>query len=226
MEAEDPWMEETVSGGRDPRRTAWQAARPGHDALDDEIRSRRATSFGVAAAAYAEHRPDYPAAAIRWALGPLGIRTSRTSRDGADSNQDSHPIVVLDLAAGTGKLTAQLADPAVTRVVTSVVAVEPDPPMRAELRRRLPDVPAAAGSAEAIPLAGGTADAVFVGQAAHWFDLDLAMPELARVLRPGGVLAGLWNGHDDDAWLGRRALRRGRSSQRGGAQRLAGWRAG
>ncbi len=78
-----------------------------------------------------------------------------------------------------------------------VSAVEPDAHMIAELRRALPEVTAMAGRAEAIPLPDASVDAVFAGQAAHWFDLDLAMPEIARVLAPGGVFAGLWNTDDD-----------------------------
>ncbi len=103
------------------------------------------------------------------------------------------PVDVLDLGAGTGKLTARLASlPGPSRVV----AVEPDPEMLAELRRQLPGVQAMEGRAEAIPLPDGSVDAVLAGQAAHWFDLDRALPEIARVLRPGGVLAGLWNADD------------------------------
>jgi SAM-dependent methyltransferase len=99
---------------------------------------------------------------------------------------------VLDLGAGTGKLTATLVGSGL-----DVTAVEPDPAMLAELRRQLPSVRALPGSAEEIPLPGGGADAVLVGQALHWFDLDRALPEIARVLMPGGVLAGLWNVDDD-----------------------------
>jgi SAM-dependent methyltransferase len=139
--------------------------------------ARRAASFGAAAAAYAEHRPDYPAAGIRWALGPV--------------TAPGRPVLALDLGAGTGKLTAQLAGQ------VSVVAVEPDPAMLAELRRRLPSAIAMNGRAEAIPLRDACVDAVLAGQAAHWFDLGLAMPEIARVLVPGGVFAGLWNADDD-----------------------------
>src|SRR6185437_8313107 len=73
----------------------------------------------------------------------------------------------------------------------------PDPAMLAQLHHALPDVPALAGSAEAIPLPDGSVDAVLSGNAMHWFDLDLAGPEIARVLSPGGVLAGLWNLLDD-----------------------------
>jgi SAM-dependent methyltransferase len=99
---------------------------------------------------------------------------------------------VADLGAGTGILTGALA-----RLGADVVAVEPDPDMLAELRRQLPDVRAEQGSAEAIPLPDGSVDAVVAGQAMHWFDMDRALPEIARVLVPGGVLAGLWNCDDD-----------------------------
>jgi SAM-dependent methyltransferase len=99
---------------------------------------------------------------------------------------------VIDLGAGTGKVTATLA-----RLGLDVTAVEPDPAMLAELRRQLPSVRSLPGSAEQIPLPDGGADAVLVGQALHWFDLDRALPEIARVLTPGGVLAGLWNADDD-----------------------------
>lgn len=99
---------------------------------------------------------------------------------------------VLDLGAGTGKLTAGLLAPG-----AEVVAVEPDPAMLAELRRSLPDVRALRGGAEAIPLPDASVDAVPAGNAVHWFDTAVAGPEIARVLAPGGVLAGLWNLLDD-----------------------------
>ncbi|WP_233219690.1 class I SAM-dependent methyltransferase [Micromonospora sp. RP3T] len=104
---------------------------------------------------------------------------------------------VLDLGAGTGKLTATLQ-----AVGAGVTAVEPDPAMRAELRRALPDVRALSGSAEAIPLPDASVDAVLAGNAMHWFDMAVAGPEIARVLAPGGVLAGLWNVLDDEVdWV-------------------------
>ena len=146
--------------------------------------ARRAASFGAAATDYARHRPDYPVAAIRWALEPV-MRTGR------------HPVRILDLGAGTGKLTAQLAGLALDGGRPQVSAVEPDPQMIAELRRAIPEVTAMADPAEAIPLPDASVDAVFAGQAAHWFDLDRAMPEIARVLTRGGVFAGLWNTEDD-----------------------------
>jgi SAM-dependent methyltransferase len=136
--------------------------------------TERARSFGAVAAAYAEHRPGYPPEAVDWALAHA---------PGLD---------VLDLGAGTGKLTEAL----VARPGVHVTAVDPDPAMLAQLRLRLAAVDAREGAAEAIPLPDASVDAVLAGQAIHWFDLDRALPEIARVLRPGGVLAGLWNGDD------------------------------
>jgi SAM-dependent methyltransferase len=142
-----------------------------------EERLLHGSSFGAAAAAYAEHRPDYAEAAVQWALEPVWSR---------------RPLRVIDLGAGTGKLTATLV-----RLGADVTAVEPDQSMLAELHRELPSVRSVPGSAEKIPLPDGSADAVLAGQAMHWFDMDRAMPEIARVLSPGGVLAGLWNVDDD-----------------------------
>jgi SAM-dependent methyltransferase len=99
---------------------------------------------------------------------------------------------VIDLGAGTGKLTATLV-----ALGADVVAVEPDPAMLAELRRAQPDLRALAGSAEEIPLPDASVDVVLAGNAMHWFDLDVAGAEIARVLAPGGILAGLWNVFDD-----------------------------
>jgi len=100
---------------------------------------------------------------------------------------------VLDLGAGTGKLTGGL----LALGLLDVLAVEPDAEMLGELTRRFPEVDARPGSAEDIPLPDDSVDAVLAGQAMHWFDLDRALPEIARVLAPGGVLAGLWNVDDD-----------------------------
>ena len=135
------------------------------------------SSFGAAAAAYAEHRPGYAEAAVRWALEPA---------------RDRRPVRVADVGAGTGKLTATLIG-----LGAEVTAVEPDPQMLAELRRTMPEVRSVPGSAEEIPLPDASLDAVLAGQAMHWFDMNRARPEIARVLRPGGVLAGLWNVDDD-----------------------------
>ncbi len=146
--------------------------------MDSDDWARRGSSFGAAAAAYAEHRPDYPAAAVRWCVGPAG--------------RDVAGLRVLDLGAGTGKLTAVLVS-----LGAEVTAVEPDAAMLAELRRQVPSARALAGPAEAIPLADGSVDAVLCGQSMHWFDRSRAVPEIARVLVPGGALGALWNSDDD-----------------------------
>lgn len=134
---------------------------------------RFATAFSLAAAEYERGRPSYPAAAIDRLADELGL--------GRDST-------VVDLAAGTGKLTRELL-PRFDRVV----AIEPLAEMRAELERGSDGVEALAGTAEKIPLDEGSADAVFVAQAFHWFDGPRALAEIARILRPRGGLGLLWN---------------------------------
>ena len=142
--------------------------------VEQDDRLRLGSSFGTAAVAYSEHRPDYAQAAVRWALEPSpGPR-------------------VLDLGAGTGKLTTTLL-----ALGTDVVAVQPDPAMLTELRRALPTIRSLRGSAEAIPLPDASVDLALAGNAMHWFDMDVAGPEIARVLAPDGILAGLWNVFDD-----------------------------
>jgi SAM-dependent methyltransferase len=142
--------------------------------MTQDERALRGSSFGGVAASYAEHRPDYAEAAVRWAIASApGLR-------------------ILDLGAGTGKVTGTLVD-----LGAEVTAVEPDPAMLTELRSRLPGVRALSGTAEAIPLPDASVDAVVAGQAMHWFNMSVAGPEIARVLVPGGILAGLWNIDDD-----------------------------
>jgi SAM-dependent methyltransferase len=136
-----------------------------------------AASFGPVADLYDRSRPSYPAAALDWLL-PAG-----------------NPRVI-DLGAGTGKLTRSLRDRGLT-----VTAVEPSPGMRSQLAR---SVPGLKGSAEEIPLPPGSADVVLVAQAWHWVDPARAVPEVARVLAPGGRLGLLWNVRDDTAdWVRR-----------------------
>jgi SAM-dependent methyltransferase len=136
---------------------------------------RAAQAFSATAALYDRVRPSYPLAAVQASADALGLPPS---------------AAVLDLAAGTGKLTAVLRE-----VVPEgeVIAVDPSPRMLGVLRARLPHVRALEGDAAAIPLADGSVGAVFVGEALHWFDIDRAAPELARVLEAGGGLALLWN---------------------------------
>lgn len=132
----------------------------------------RATSFGQVADDYDRLRPGPPAAALDWLIPP-GCRAA------------------VDLGAGTGLFTRALR-----QRVADVTAVEPDDRMRAVLAARSPDVRAVAGRGEAIPLPDASADAVFVSSAWHWFDLDLAVPEIARVLRDGGRLGVIWVSRD------------------------------
>lgn len=153
-----------------------RAAAP-ESAAEAAERLLHGASFGAAAEAYAEHRPGYAEDAVRWAVEPVWSR---------------RPLRVADLGAGTGKLTATLAG-----LGAGVTAVEPDQQMLVELRRQMPAVRSVSGSAEDLPLPDGSVDAVLAGQAMHWFDMDRAMPEIARVLTPGGVLAALWNVDDD-----------------------------
>lgn len=136
--------------------------------------SELARSFDRAAEEYERGRPGYAEAA----LDAVGLP--------ADA-------VVLDLAAGTGKLTRQLV-PRFARVL----AVEPLAGMRAQLERVVPEAEALIGTAESIPLDDDSVDAVFVAEAFHWFGTDSAVAEIARVLRPGGMLAILFNVRDGE----------------------------
>jgi SAM-dependent methyltransferase len=145
----------------------------------DEHTQRRATVFGDVAAAYQRARPTYPMAAVEWMLEPAPGRQ------------------VLDLAAGTGKLTGVLLEAG-----AEVTAVEPLAGMRAELSAAHPDATTLDGTAEDIPLEDASRDAVLVAQAFHWFDVPRALDEMARVLRPDGVVALCWNLRDDSVdWV-------------------------
>jgi SAM-dependent methyltransferase len=159
-----------------------------------------ARGFEHATKPYEIGRPPYPAEAIERLVGELGIEDGKR---------------VLDLAAGTGKLTRLLVPTG-----AFVVAVEPVEAMRAALTRSLPDVQALAGTAEAIPLPNASIDAVAVGQAFHWFDGDAALAEIRRVLRPGGRLGLIWNVKDESVdWIEK--LGAIMESYRGDAPRVA-----
>jgi SAM-dependent methyltransferase len=132
----------------------------------------RARSFATVAEEYERGRPGYAAEAIDWALG-------------------TDPLDVLDVGAGTGKLTAALA-----AAGHRVTAVEPLEEMRGLLEATAPAADVREGTAEHLPLDGASADAVVVGAAFHWFDQQRALVEIGRVLRPGGTLALFGNSFD------------------------------
>jgi SAM-dependent methyltransferase len=144
-----------------------------------EIRNRsaRARSFESVAQEYERHRPDYPAEAIEWAAARLGLAAGAR---------------VLDVGAGTGKLTRALV-----AAGFDAVAVEPGGAMLDQLRLAVPQAEAHEAPAEAIPLPDASVDAAFAGQAFHWFDRELALAELQRVVNAAGGLALLWNWWDE-----------------------------
>ena len=132
--------------------------------------------FDSAADAYERARPAYPVEAVAWLCARLGLGPRST---------------VVDLAAGTGKLTRMLEG-----ANARVIAVEPVDGMRAKLVEALPSIEALPGVAEELPLPDGSADAITVAQAFHWFATEDALAEMARVLRPRGGLGLIWNLRD------------------------------
>lgn len=159
-----------------------------------------ARGFELAPKPYEIGRPAYPPDAVEQLVSELGIGPGRR---------------VLDLAAGTGKLTRLLAPTG-----ADVVAVEPVKAMRAALSASLPGVRAVSGTAEAIPLRDRSVDAVTVGQAFHWFDGDAALAEIHRVLRPAGRLGLIWNVKDESVdWIEK--LGKIMESYRGDAPKVA-----
>jgi SAM-dependent methyltransferase len=147
---------------------------------DSNAKARQAASFDRAADVYDRARPEYPDEAVDW-LVPPGART------------------VLDLGAGTGKLTRALAARGL-----DVIAVDPSPKMLEQLSASLPGAIVHEGTAEDIPLADASVDAVLVAQAWHWVDQDVALLSVARVLKPGGTLALVWNFRDERVpWVAR-----------------------
>lgn len=147
---------------------------------------QHARSFGLAADAYDRGRPGYPDESAAWAV------------HGGPGTVGPVPFAV-DVGAGTGKFTRVLQP-----LADRVVAVEPDTAMRARLASSLPGVEARAGTGEALPLDDGTADVVTFAQSWHWVDPVAGSAEAARVLRPGGALALLWNVRDETTSWSRR----------------------
>lgn len=151
---------------------------PVTSSASENQRRQHAASFGAAAQEYRRGRPTYPQAAVEW-LVPAGAKT------------------VLDLGAGTGKFTELLVSAGF-----DVIAVEPSDGMREQLAQVVPAAAVHEGSAEKIPLADASADAAVMAQAWHWVDPRLAIPEIARVLRPGGTLGLVWNVRDEnEPWV-------------------------
>lgn len=130
-------------------------------------------SVEAAADLYDRTRPSYPEIAVSWLAEQLRIHTGTT---------------VVDLGAGTGKLTRELVQRG-----PRVIAVEPGTEMLAQLRRDVPEAQAVRGGAEAIPLGDDTVDSVVCGQSFHWFRHGEALDEIHRVLRAGGGLGLIWN---------------------------------
>ena len=161
--------------------------------MSTDDRDDRAASFDRAAAVYQATRPSYPDDAVRWSV-------PAQARD------------VLDLAAGTGKLTERLV-----ALGWHVVAVEPSDAMRAELTAALPAVEAFPGTAERMSLPDASVDAVTIAQAWHWVDPPAASAEIARVLRPGGQVAA-------DLERARRGDRLGGAVDGDRAPRATAWR--
>jgi SAM-dependent methyltransferase len=147
-----------------------------------KIHPSAAEGFGAAAATYAEGRPEYPPEIELWLRNDLGLGKRKTA---------------LDLGAGTGKFTARLLATGAT-----VTVVEPIPAMLEQLIRQHPEIEAKAGSAEHIPLADASVDAVVCAQSFHWFATPEALHEIHRVLKPGGSLGLIWNQRDESVkWV-------------------------
>lgn len=146
------------------------------------IHESAAKGFAAGADAYERGRPTYATESIDRLIAELGIGPGKR---------------VLDLAAGTGKLTRQIAPSG-----AEIVAVEPIDEMRARLVASMPEIEAIPGTAENIPLPNHSVDAVVVGQAFHWFDGIRAVSEIRRVLRPGGAVGMIWQARDpNQPWI-------------------------
>ena len=158
--------------------------------MSDDLQ-HRARSFGGVADAYDRGRPSYPRDAVSWLL-------TGTVPDDADDAGDASgtaggdQLTVLELGAGTGKLTRLLVEAG-----HDVHASEPDEKMLAVLRRDLPGVRTSRTGAEDIPLGDASVDVVVAAQCFHWFDSQAALDEISRVLKPGGQLALVWNERDE-----------------------------
>jgi SAM-dependent methyltransferase len=174
--------------------------------MSPEVHPSAAVGFDRAAGAYERGRPGFPEAAVAWIVEALDLRAGRT---------------VLDLGAGTGKLTREL-----TTSGARIVAVEPVEAMRDVMRREVPEAVIVGATAEALPFAAGSADAAVAAQAFHWFDGPRVLDQLARVLGGGSRLILVWNVRDEtEPWV--RAMTELLEPYRGStpSHRSMGWRA-
>lgn len=147
-----------------------------------DVHRSAASGYAKSAASYVTGRPDYPLAVEDWLHGELALSKGKT---------------VLDLGAGTGKFVPRLRATGAT-----IIAVEPIGAMLAQLIERNPGIAVKQGSAEHIPLADSSVDAVVCAQAFHWFARREALAEIHRVLKPCGVLGLIWNVRDERvAWV-------------------------
>lgn len=151
-----------------------------------ENAEQRRLSFGAIADEYDRYRPNYPREAVEWVLP-----------------DHLHALKLMDVGAGTGLLTKLLVEIAEEmHPPGTVTAVEPDPQMAEVLMQRLPSVWVIASPAEHIDADEASVDCIVVGQAFHWFEPTVAVPEFARVLRPGGRLGVMWNVRlDSEPWV-------------------------
>ena len=179
--------ERTIAGARTQERLLEGTVRSQRHSPEPSMSSvhqAAASGFAATADVYARGRPDYPAALDAWLRDRVGLAPDR---------------IAVDLGAGTGKFIPRLASTG-----AALIAVEPVDAMRSELARRFPHVDARAGTADALPLDGASLDAVVCAQAFHWFATPDAVAEIARVLRPGGILALVWNVRDESLpWVRR-----------------------
>lgn len=150
--------------------------------MSDSVHAAARQGFEKQATTYARGRPDYPTALQGWLRETLALGPGQT---------------VADVGAGTGKFTPQLV-----ATGAEVLAIEPVDAMRAQMASAQPGVRALAGTADALPLADGSLDAIVCAQAFHWFATREALDEFARVLKPGGRLGLVWNVRDESVdWV-------------------------
>jgi SAM-dependent methyltransferase len=163
-------------------RQAADPSLPLRDAQMPNVHHSAADGYSVTAATYVKGRPDYPPEVDTWLRGPLALTKGNTA---------------VDLGAGTGKFLPNLR-----QTQANVIAVEPVAAMLAELVERNPGIEAKQGSAEHIPLADASVDAVVCAQSFHWFANANALNEIRRILKMGGVLGLIWNIRDESVpWV-------------------------